>query len=213
MQVTINSNAAPYENLLTNLSLVPEELASCIDPETGSFLLNGEWISPGAVRELDEWTGAKHYQYATPGGAPQNANIWTIKPGGAVFLGSDGKAAEVQPAAPEWLPAMGVDWIPIGTADSIGAQAVDAAADSTETSAVVEAAKSTTVAAAAETAISAGATAIAQTSIEPEASVTFQSESASAIQLRLDLELAVLQQQASAGTGNTIPDPSLLEYL
>lgn len=213
MQVTIKTNAAPYENLLTNLSLVPRELASCIDPETGRFLLNGEWISPGAVRELDEWTGAQHYQYATPGGAPQNANIWTVKPGGAVFLGADGKAAKVQPTAPDWLPRMGWDWSPRGPGISIGATTVDEQADSTENSGVVETAVSAAVTAATETAISVNATAVAQTSSKSEDSEAAETENSSSQQPLLDLMLAVLQQQASATNVSVIPKPSLLEYL
>ena len=201
MQVNINSTAAPYENLLTNLSLVPDDLASRIDPETGSFLMNGEWISPGAVRELDEWTGAQHYQYATPGGVPENANIWTIKPGGAVFLGSDGKAAEVQPAAPAWLPSMGLDWTPICAAVSAEPPGVDEAAVPTETAGMVE------------TSMPREAAAVVQASIEPEVSASSETENSSSEQLRLDLEIAVLQQQASAGIENTIADRSLLEYL
>lgn len=113
MQPTINPSLLPYENLLANLKVgaVPAEFASLIDPQTGSFKLGDSWISPGAVRELDPYTGARHYQYALPGLLPENANIWTVGPQGATWLGEDGKPAAQQPAAPSWLPTMDASWM------------------------------------------------------------------------------------------------------
>lgn len=114
MNPTIDPNLLPYQNLLANLQsgAVPAELASLIDAQTGSFKLGDTFVSPGAVRELDPYTGSRHVQYATPGGSAQNANIWNVGPGGAEFLGPEGIPAAVQPTAPSWLPTMGMDWNP-----------------------------------------------------------------------------------------------------
>jgi hypothetical protein len=114
MNPTIDPNLYPYQNLLANLQggSIPAELASLIDPQTGSFKLGDAFVSPGAVRELDPYTGSRHVQYATPGGSAQNANIWNVGPTGPVWFGADGQPAAEQPTAPSWLPTMDMSWQP-----------------------------------------------------------------------------------------------------
>ena len=60
-------------------------------------------LSPYQIRDLDAWTGLRHYQYDMPGGVPVNANIWTLSADGTWFwLDDNGERAE----APAWAPAV-----------------------------------------------------------------------------------------------------------
>jgi hypothetical protein len=52
-------------------------------------------------RELDAWTGLRHFQYNLPGGLPVNANIWTLDADGSWFWLDD---SGVKADPPKWAP-------------------------------------------------------------------------------------------------------------
>jgi hypothetical protein len=59
--------------------------------------------SPYLIRDLDAWTGLRHFQYNLPGGLPVNANIWTLDPDGSWFW-LDDNGAKADP--PKWAPGV-----------------------------------------------------------------------------------------------------------
>lgn len=61
-----------------------------------------EGVSPLVIRDLDAWTGLRHFQYALPSGLPVNANIWTLMSTGEFVWLNDAGVAEAPPA---WAPS------------------------------------------------------------------------------------------------------------